>query len=91
MKLLNWLTESNRMLHMAAGFLIMVATVAYMALVTKDLLLIAVTCYWTCTVAGVSVEVKDERWGGKYDWLDAFATVLPSLLFAVGVIISRFI
>lgn len=87
-KIFSWLIESNRLKHLAAGAIITASTSLLTALLVCDLYAIAAMCLWTSIVAGVSVEVKDARWGGQFDWLDIVATILPALSFAVGVIIG---
>lgn len=87
-KLFSWLLESNRLKHLAAGVIITASTSLLTALLVCDLYAIAAMCLWTSIVAGVSVEVKDSRWGGQFDLLDILATILSALSFAVGVIIA---
>lgn len=87
-KIFSWLIESNRLKHLAAGAIILATTFFLTAILGCDYYVIAAMSLWTSIVAGVSVEVKDSRWGGQFDWLDILATILPALSFAVGVIIA---
>ena len=87
-KLFNWLIESNRLKHIAAGAVITATTSLLTAFFVCDLCLIANNCFYVSLVAGLSVEYKDHLYGNKFDWLDVLATINPSLSFAVGVIIA---
>ena len=95
MKLFSWLSESGRHLHFLAGAVITAATFVLLGILTEvaqlpediEPLLYDMApymCVWTSLVAGFSVEVKDERWGGKLDLLDVLATMLPSLVYLVA-------
>ena len=94
MKLFAWLFVSNRNLHLLAGAVITAATFVLLGILTEVAHLpeeiepmmydmAPYMCVWTSLVAGFSVEVKDERWGGKLDWLDVLATMLPSLIYLI--------
>ena len=88
---MNWLFNSNRYKHFAAGALIEFMTVGLIASFVNSATAVIIIPFWTTFVAALSVECKDKLWGGKFDWLDVLATILPSLIFATGVIISQIV
>lgn len=88
---MNWLFNSNRRKHFAAGALIEFMTVGLIASFVNSVTAIIIIPFWTTFVAAISVECKDKLWGGKFDWLDVLATILTSLGFVAGVIISQII
>lgn len=91
MKVFNWLKESNRLLHLKAGFMIWVilTMLSIGCLVFFDslsditqpqVMAIAITCS-IISVAAVfismcSVEYIQKQSGGKWDWLDILARCL---------------
>lgn len=67
-KLLNWLTTSNRHLHLLGGALIgLFADSIYCAA-------------YTVVLTASALEFKDIQWGGKWDWIDWLMTVLGGAL-----------
>lgn len=67
-KIKNWLGMSNRWKHLLGGFLIGLFA-----------------CCWYCAIyAGCGVaaamELKDKLWGGKWDWIDFWCTVVGATL-----------
>ena len=63
-KLINWLTTSNRHLHLLGGVLIsLFADGIYCAA-------------YSVVLTASALEFKDTQWGGKWDWADWLMTIL---------------
>ena len=63
-KLLNWLTTSNRHLHLLGG-------------VPIGLFADGIYCAaYAVILAASALEFKDDQWGGKWDWTDWLMTIL---------------
>lgn len=85
---MNWLLNSNRYKHFAAGAVITATTSLLTAFFACDLCLIAYNCFYVSLVAGLSVEYKDHLYGNRFDWLDVLSTVLPAFAFFIGINIA---
>ena len=67
-KLLNWITTSNRHLHILGGVLI-------------GLFSDGIYCAAYATIITASaLEFKDVQWGGRWDWTDWSMTILGGAL-----------
>lgn len=87
-----WFVESNRWVHIMAGwavFIIMAFAIGLpmdLALNTASLF---IGSYVASLIAMVMLEVKDKAWGGKFDWKDINAGMLfPNCMLIYFIIIS---
>ena len=82
-KIINFLKESNRWLHLIGGALaaLAVAFLSQMILVafgaTIAIPLIAILAI---SLIAVALEIKDVQGGGKFDWTDLAVTIIGAIL-----------
>ncbi len=67
-KVIEWFKRSNRLKHLAGGFIIGLGAGSLYSAV------------FTSMVAGGCLEYKDRAWGGKWDWIDLGLTVAGGVL-----------
>ena len=89
LKLFTWILESNRPVHVAAGLIILAFCLTVCMFLNIDLWKSAVIAVMGSLIGGVSADVKDLQHGGKFDCLDVLATILPSIIFLILVLIFR--
>ena len=67
-KLWNWLKQSNRWQHLLIG--------AMIGLLFDNLIGTTICS----TLVGISLEYKDKKYGGKWDWIDLTLTIVPAIV-----------
>lgn len=86
-KLFHWLVESRRPLHVTAGTSIATLTLLLCALTNCSNTAIAANTLWTSLVASLSAEFKDYDHNDKFDWLDVLATMIPSIIISLVILL----
>ena len=85
---MNWILESNRPFHVAAGTLVFTVMLAYFLLCSEVTWYTMIGSWMSSAAVSLAFESKDIQNGNKWDWLDALATVLlPSIASIVELLI----
>ena len=83
---MNWIKESNRLLHLKYG------AISSISFFTTYCIIISFTSFWfailvsslVSTAFGIGLAIgkdyADKCWGGKFDWLDVIATAFGNLI-----------
>ena len=87
-KIINFLKESNRWLHLIVGalaalavaFLSLMILVAFGAIITIPLIAIQ-----SVSFIAVALEMKDVQGGGKFDWTDIAVTIIGAILILIPI------
>lgn len=82
-KLFQWLIESRRPLHLAAGLAIALATLYLCVFLNCSDAAVVTLTLWTTLIAALSAEYKDYDHGDKFDWLDILATIIPAIILSI--------
>lgn len=85
-KIINFLKESNRWLHLIGGalaalavaFLSLMILVAFGAIIVIPLIAIQAVPF-----IAVALEMKDVQGGGKFDWTDIAVTIIGVILIPI--------
>lgn len=87
-KIINFLKESNRWLHLIGGALIALAVaflslmilVAFGAIIAIPLIAIQAVVF-----VATALEVKDVQGGGRFDWTDIAVTIIGAILILIPI------
>lgn len=71
-KIINWFKDSNRYLHLIGGISVIIVSILLGFVIPKEIICVII-------VAGC-LELKDKLYGGKWDWIDFFVTVIPGII-----------
>ena len=85
-KIINFLKESNRWLHLIGGALaaLAVALLSLMILVTfGTTIAIPLIAILAVSLIAVALEIKDVQCGGKFDWTDLAVTIIGAILILI--------
>ena len=101
-----WLKESNRPLHMQAGFACFALTLLVImfgmtfaegnliieeTLANRLLVVHTLIADWTVFLAMCTCEFVQSRAGGKWDWLDVLAGMVPPIIITLVIMLIFFI
>ena len=81
--MITWIKESNRWKHLLVGFGIHIFYLLAMLLSMCSSLGLIIIPAITTFLFMAAVEVKDKLGGGKFDWLDILAGIIPSIVISV--------
>ena len=87
-KIINFLKESNRWLHLIGGALaaLGVAFLSLMILVTFGATIaIPLIAILAVSLIAVALEIKDVQGGGKFDWTDLSVTIIGAILILIPI------
>ena len=87
-KIINFLKESNRWLHLIGGalaalavaFLSLMILIAFGAIIAIPLIAIQAVSF-----IAVALEVKDVQAGSKFDWTDIAVTIIGAILIHIPI------
>lgn len=87
-KIINFLKESNRWLHLIGGalaalgvaFLSLMILIAFGAIIAIPLIAIQAVSF-----IAVALEVKDVQAGSKFDWTDIAVTIIGAILILIPI------
>lgn len=86
-KIINFLKESNRWLHLIGGALdaLAVAFLSLMILVAFAIIAIPLIAIQAVSFIAVALEMKDVQGGGNFDWTDIAVTIIGAILILIPI------
>lgn len=91
MNISNWLKESNHDKHLIAGFIIFIISLLLSYSLTKNDYATLIISNFVVAACMATAEYKDKLYGGKFDWEDILAGMIPSIIADILYLVILFI
>ena len=91
MNISNWLKESNHNKHLIAGLIILTISLLLVYTLTKNDYATLLISNFVVAACMATAEYKDKLYGGKFDWEDILAGMIPSIIADILYLVILFI
>jgi hypothetical protein len=91
MNISNWLKESNHNKHLIAGLIILTISLLLVYTLTKNDYATLIISNFVVAACMATAEYKDKLYGGKFDWEDILAGMIPSIIADILYLVILFI
>ena len=81
--IIEWLRNSNHWKHLVVGLGIHIFYLVSLLLFNCSEIGLIVIPFLSTALFMIAVDLKDKMWGGKFDWEDVFAGIIPSIVLSI--------